>query len=257
MLYDTHMHTTFSTDSRMTMEEALVRGRELNIGITVTEHLDLDYPLPKAFIFDIDSYFAAYEKYRSDTVRLGIEIGMRPDLLRENREVLRDRPFDYVIGSIHLVDKLDIYQEGFYRGRTKQEVYSRYFAAMSACVECYDFIDSLGHIDYIARYARFADPEIYCAEFADQLDGVLRCLAEKEKAIEINTRRLVDKGAVGPLTAIYKRFYELGGRLATIGSDAHRPQDIGAGLDTALAIAAASGLKPVWFKNHQPQYMRI
>ncbi len=75
MLFDTHMHTRFSTDSQMTVEEAAARSRELNMGITITEHLDLDFPEPKAFVFDVAEYFRAYERYRSDTLLLGIEIG--------------------------------------------------------------------------------------------------------------------------------------------------------------------------------------
>ncbi|HMM22235.1 MAG TPA: histidinol phosphate phosphatase [Selenomonadales bacterium] len=256
-MFDTHMHTRFSTDSRMTIEEAVRQGKKLNLGIIVTEHMDLDYPEPQAFIFDIDEYFRTYERFRSETVRLGIELGMRCDLIEENRELLVGRPFDYVIGSIHLIDRIDIYQEHFYHGRTKREVYGQYFESMLACVKDYDFIDSLGHIDYIARYARFADTEVRYEEFPDYIDAVLRALAEQEKAIEINTRRLDDDAAAEALCAIYRRFHELGGRLVTIGSDAHRPQDIGKHFDRAMAIARSCRLQPVAFKARQPEYIAL
>lgn len=256
-MFDTHMHTRFSTDSRMTIEEAIRQGEKLNLGITVTEHMDLDYPEPKAFIFDIDEYFRAYECFRSEDVRLGIEIGMRCDLVEENRKLLAGRPFDYVIGSIHLIDRIDIYQEHFYHGRTKREVYGQYFESMLACVKNYNFIDSLGHIDYIARYARFEDTEVRHEEFPDYIDAVLRTLAEQEKAMEINTRRVGDDATVLALSAIYRRFYELGGRMVTIGSDAHKYQDIGKHFDKALAMARSCGLQPVAFKARQPEYIKI
>lgn len=255
MLFDTHMHTTFSTDSKMTIEQAIAKGQELNLGITITEHMDLGYPETNAFQFDIDEYLAAYDKFRGDKVLLGIEIGMRDDCLQDNRDLAKRDGIDYIIGSIHVIDNMDIYHESFYRNHTKQEVYSRYFKAMLDCLKCYDFIDSLGHIDYIARYARFNDPEIYYDEFADEIDAVLKVAAEKGKALEINTRRLRDERAVEILRPVYRRFAQLGGKFVTVGSDAHKPQDIGRELTRGIDLAKACNLKVVYFKNRQACYL--
>src|SRR5665647_1269850 len=103
MLFDSHMHTYFSTDSEMVIDEAVARGQELNIGITITEHMDISYPGALPFIFDVDQYFAKYKEYHSDRVLLGIEIGMRSDCLDENCRLVEAYPFDYVIGSVHVV----------------------------------------------------------------------------------------------------------------------------------------------------------
>lgn len=256
VLVDTHMHTKFSTDSKMTIEEAVAKGRELNIGITITEHMDLGYPESNAFQFDVDKYLKDYNKFRSDSVMLGIEIGMKADCLQDNRNLVEQGTLDYVIGSIHVIDNIDIYHESYYRGRTKQEVYNCYFGAMLDCIKCYDFIDSLGHIDYITRYACFADTELYYHEFTEQIDSVLKVLVQNEKALEINTRRLGDVKVIETLLPIYKRFAELGGRLATIGSDAHKPQDIGHGMVAALEMAAQCSLKAVYYKDRQPHYVK-
>jgi histidinol-phosphatase (PHP family) len=256
MLFDTHMHTRFSTDSQMTIEQTLVKAQELNIGIIITEHLDLEYPKPEAFIFDVDEYFHAYAKYRCEQVLLGVEIGMRPECLHDNQKIVEKYSFDYVIGSIHVVDNLDVYYEAFYGSRSKHEVYNQYFDVMAQCLKTYDCIDALGHIDYIARYARYEDPEIYYADFCDHIDAVLTLLAEKQKAIEINTRRLDNKKTIQALLPIYKRFYELGGRWVTIGSDAHRPEDIGKRLDIANEIANRCGLTVVYFKQRKMQYYK-
>lgn len=256
MLFDSHMHTCFSTDSKMKIDEAVMRGRELGIGITITEHMDIAYPGPQAFIFDVDQYFSEYSKYRNESVLLGIEIGMRADCLEENCRIVQSYPFDYVIGSVHIVDNIDIYTADFYQGKSKQDVYRQYFATMLQCVTCYDGIHSLGHIDYIARYARFADPEVYYHEFAEQIDEVLTVLAKKGKALEINTRRLDSKEVVNFLMPIYQRFYEVGGRLVTVGSDAHRVGEVGRGLAAGQEIADRSQLKVVYFKDGKPQYSK-
>ncbi len=161
LLFDTHIHTRFSTDSKMKMQDAVSKSEKLGLGIIVTEHMDLSYPKPESFLFDKEKYFQKYEPYRSGSVRLGIELGMRPDCLEANRKIVADSRFDYIIGSIHVVNNTDIYDSVFYKRKTKKEVYTTYFDFMLDCVQKYDFIHSLGHIDYIARYAPFADPEIY------------------------------------------------------------------------------------------------
>jgi len=255
-LYDTHMHTRFSTDSTMSMEDAVRRAGELGLGIIITEHMDLNYPEPQAFIFNVDEYFDAYQPCRNDNVLLGIEIGMRGETEPDNRRIVEGHSFDYVIGSIHIVDGVDIYQESFYQGRTKQDVYSRYFSAMLDCVTKYDWIDSLGHIDYIARYARFQDVDIYLDEFREPLEKILGLLASRNKAMEINTRRLGDKKALEALIPIYRRFKELGGQFVTIGSDAHNPKDIGKNFEQAMSLAQICNLKPVFFRERRMEYWK-
>ncbi|VBB07438.1 histidinol phosphate phosphatase hisj [Lucifera butyrica] len=252
MLFDTHIHTQYSTDSRMKIEDAVKEGKKQQLGLVITEHMDLDYPRPEAFVFDVNRYFQEYEQYRGDSVLLGIELGMRPHVGEANRQIIAGHPFDYVIGSIHLVDGLDIYYEEFYRNRSKQEAYNRYFDSMLECLKLHDFIDSLGHIDYIARYARYQDPEVYFRDFAERIDQILTVLVERQKAIEINTRRFDRQQVVESLLPIYKRFGELGGRWATIGSDAHDAAGIGKEIAAAREIAERCNLKTVYYKQRVP-----
>ncbi len=253
MLFDTHMHTQFSTDSTMLLADALDQADQLGIGITLTEHMDLAYPgEPASFVFDVDDYCSAYGPYRSDTMLLGVEIGMRPDCLDDNRRIVQGYQFDFVIGSIHVIDDIDIYCAEFYQGRTKKAVYAQYYEAMAECLEKYDFIHSLGHIDYIARYARFPDPEVYYHEHPDHIDHVLALAAAGGKAMEINTRRLDSKERIAAIMPVYRRFAELGGKLVTIGSDAHRAADVGRRLEIGMDIAEACHLTPVYYQNGNP-----
>ncbi|HWR44749.1 histidinol phosphate phosphatase [Sporomusa sp.] len=256
MLFDTHIHTRHSDDSTMAIETAISRAAELGLGITITEHIDLAHPEPDVAL-DVEQYFLDYTKYRSDKVLLGIEVGMRAECLEDNRDIINNYSFDYVIGSIHFVDNIEIYQESFYRSRTKFDAYSRYFEAMLGCLKCYDFIDSLGHIDYISRYARYEDKEIYYHEFSDRIDEILKFAAQNDKAMEINTRRLTSPEAVARLLPIYKRFYELGGRMVTLGSDAHKPEAIGSRLDVAQDMAEACKLRVVYFKQRKPEWGEV
>lgn len=253
-MFDSHLHTDFSTDSRMKIEEAIYISQNTGINLIITEHMDLKYPEENLFIFNPEDYFKEFSKYRNNNLLLGIELGMRPDCLDENRKIENSYNFDFVLGSVHIVNNMDLYYEDLYNNRSKKEAYSIYFKYMYDCVKSHSFIDSLGHIDYIARYARYDDQEIYYEEFSDLIDPILKLLAEMDKSIEINTRRFSNTLAVENLKKIYKRFRELGGNTVTIGSDSHSADSIGRGAKEAAEMAEACGLKIVYYKNRKPQY---
>jgi histidinol-phosphatase (PHP family) len=256
MIFDTHMHTEFSSDSQMTIEQAIEQAKALNIGIILTEHMDYAYPRPDMFVFDAAEYFNRYGKYRSNQLLLGIEIGMQQACLEKNRLLVEQHSFDYVIGSIHVVEGIDIYFEEFYHGRSKQEVYESYFTAMADCLAAYDFVHSLGHIDYIARYAKVAEPEIDYRQFKHSIDKVLTMAVDRELALEINTKRQYTKNALASIVPIYQRFAELGGKFVTLGSDAHVAAGIGHQFSQAFDIADSCGLTPVYFKEGKLEYIK-
>lgn len=254
ILFDSHIHTNFSTDSKMNIEEAIKVSKKSGINLIITEHMDLKYPKEKLFVFNPEEYFNSFRKYRNEELLLGIELGMRDDCITESHDIEKNYDFDFVLGSIHLVDNIDIFYEDLYENKTKNEVYNQYLRCMNDCIKSYDFIDSLGHIDYIARYAPYDDKEIYYTEFSDLIDLVLKNLASMEKSIEINTRRFPNKDAVNNLKRIYGRFKELGGKTVTIGSDSHKPEVIGHCISDARELADICGLKVVYYKNRKPNY---
>ena len=251
-MFDSHIHSTFSCDSKMKIEELSRKLKESDIGGIITEHMDIGYPTnPLAFLFDVPEYFAAYGSWRSDKLLLGIEIGMQPVSHDENRVIARRYAFDQIIGSIHVVEGADIYEASFYEGREKKEAYQSYLNAMLQAIKDYDDFDTLGHIDYICRYATYEDPELYYDDEPALWDEIFQTLVEKDKALEINTRRLDLPGAGRALTKLYKRYKRLGGHFVTIGSDAHREVEVGRRLTIARDIAEAAGLTPVYFKERQ------
>nr|MBO6295442.1 histidinol-phosphatase HisJ family protein [Schwartzia sp. (in: firmicutes)] len=247
MLFDSHLHTEFSADSDMKAKDALARAEELGIGLVFTEYIDFSSQGEKSFIFSPEEYWAAYEPLRGPRLALGGELGMVPGELEMAKTFLARAPFDEVIGSIHLIDGGDIYEPSTYEGITQQEVYLRYFTLMRDMVRQNSFIDTLAHIDYIARYAPYERPDISYADWHDAIDGVLRAVVETDTALEINTRRFDDRLAMKELAPIYRRFAELGGRCVTMGSDAHRKEVVGAHLSLAAQMAEAYGLEIVTF----------
>ena len=256
-MIDSHIHTEFSDDSQMKLEHALEQSKKIGIGMTFTEHVDLKFSKGIDNIFDIDKYFNDYEKYRTSKLLLGIEIGMQVNCLEENRKIIDKYPFDYVIGSIHVLQGEDLYYPEFYDGKTKKETFEQYFSSMVDCVKQYDFIDSLGHIDYISRYAIYNDKEIHYHEFNEYINEVIKTIVHNGKIMEINTRRLGNKEAYDNLINIYKTYNQMGGKYVTIGSDAHREENIGNYFMEATKICELCSLKPVYFKKRKMEYMSI
>ena len=81
-------------------------------------------------------------------------------------------------------------------------------------------------------------------------------MIDKNKPIEINTRRLDNAETIKALVPLYKRYKALGGRYCTLGSDAHYTEHIGRRLNEALLIAQEAELQPVYFKERQLQLIK-
>jgi histidinol-phosphatase (PHP family) len=252
LMFDSHVHVDFSTDSRMSIEEAIKKSKEDNIGLIITDHMDINYPDSKKFRFNPEEYFLKFEKYRNESLLLGIELGMTIDFMEENRKLVTGYPFDYVIGSLHFLGNNDIYDAITYEGKSKVEVYTQYFSDMLENLRVHDYIDSLGHLDYICRYNPYEDKEIYYNEFSNLIDEVLKFIIDREIYLELNTRRISNKRSLELFLPILDRYEELGGKYITLGSDAHDAITIGANFKTAFEAIEKSDLKVVYFKERKP-----
>lgn len=257
MIFDTHMHCDFSCDSHMKIAEAVAAAAKQNIGIVITEHWDDDYPTnPTEFMFDVGEYFERLGPYRSDKVLLGIEIGMQKQTTAADEALAAAYPFDYVLASIHCVNGRDLYEERCYEGQTKVEAVREFLKETLANLELHNNFDAFAHIDYMCRYMPFADKELIFSEAPELFDQVFKLLIAKEKPLEINSRRLDDPNAMSTLLTLYRRYAQLGGKYAVIGSDAHYQEHVGRRLKEALFLADAAGLEPVYFKERKMRKMR-
>lgn len=257
MLFDNHVHTEFSADSEMTAEEALRFAAGRDLGLVFTEHYDCAYPEAIDFTFDPEAYWKKYEPLRSENLRLGVEIGMCSNDEQQNLAFIAQAPFDMVIGSIHLLDGQDIYYKEFYEGREKPAVYQHYFALMASLLRTHAFVDVLGHIDYIARYAPYENPELSYANFSEKIDAVLQAAVDTDTVMELNTRRLKSRLARKELMPIYRRYRELGGRYVTLGSDAHTADAIGNSFSEAAEMTEACGLQLVTFCQRKLEMVKF
>ncbi len=254
-MFDSHVHTRVSCDCEMPIEKGIERAKALGVGIVITDHMDINPFRGDDFTFDVEAFFKAYEPFRSEKVLLGIEMGLRTEAVEENTAIVKAHAFDFVIASTHapydMETAYEYYDNAFYEGMTKQEAYEEYFDSMLKGIRANTYFDALAHIDYIARYSPYDDPEIYYDQFKEKIEAVLKELVRQGKSMEISTRRLSDVKAREELLKIYKRFSELGGKTVTIGSDSHVEDAIANHFDLAVEMAKKAGLTPVYYKNRK------
>lgn len=231
-MFDYHMHSRVSFDGFDTGLEMALAAKEHGLKeICFTDHLDYD-PLGKMGIlaFDTDAYNAEYNELHVPGVKIrrGMEFGMTVDNREQFREDLKRRPFDFVLGSIHFVDDLDVYFEEYWAGKTVFQAERRYLEATLECVQIHEDYDVLAHLTYIAKTRCHPAPRcVPYAEHRELIDEILRILVRKGKGLEMNSSGVDRTGGFLPTADVVRRFRELGGEIVTIGSDAHKSDRVG------------------------------
>lgn len=252
---DYHIHSSYSGDSQAPMEDMIKQAIALGYkNLCFTEHMDIDYPVTPespAGIFEVktDSYLydlARFKELYAGQIKLlfGIELGMQPHIMRDLARYAKSYEFDFIIASTHTVQRQDPYYPYFFENRSDEEAYRLYFTEELACMRGFTNFDVYGHIDYVIRYGKTTDQDYSYDKYADLFDKMIDRLIDMEKGIELNTGGL-RKGLrdVHPCTEFLRRYRQKGGEIITIGSDAHRPEDIGAGFDRAAEILKDCGFK--------------
>ncbi len=266
MICDFHLHTKMSYDSEADIDDvintAISKGMKY---MAVTDHHDFDLDdcvfeqkNPKAYY---DTIYSFKEKYSSKiNLSVGIELGVEACQSKRLYEFTSQCPFDFIIGSIHGVDGLDPYYDNYWNGLTTKQGMEKYFDAIIDSLNVFDDFDVFGHIDYAIRYARDENEKHYhYSDFGDRLDTILKKIISMEKGIEINTGGL-RKGltTTNPSEEIIKKYREYGGKIITVGSDAHTPADIGADFDTAEEILLRCGFDEYCvFEKRQPTFIKL
>lgn len=265
--YDFHTHTSFSGDCKHPMETQILHAIQHNIvKLCFTDHYDYDYPSTPELAFDIDlpKYYETYlelkEKYKSQIQLLfGIEVGLQPHIYDTVIKTINKYPFDFVIASTHVVDKLDPYFGSYYLNKTKKEAYSRYLKDILHNVTNYDNYNVYGHLDYIIRYGHYNDKKLYYHDHSDLLDKILSKIIQTGHGIELNTSGYRKEfNEPHPNVEIIKRYRQLGGEIITIGSDAHFPEHLGYNFDVAYKVLKECGFKYFSvFERRKPEFIKI
>jgi len=266
-LLDYHMHTFFSPDGKMTMEEACKKAVSVGLKeIAFTDHMDMDLPDNKnAFqIKDMDQYIQSIasvrEKYKGKlSIKTGIEIGLQDWTLKDAALLVRKYPFDFVIASVHLVDGLDPARSEYYENRDKIKSYTDYYQKIYDLLRQYDDYCVLGHLDYVRRYMPYPYTPGDHKIGMEIVESIFKLLVERGKGLELNTAGYKHSSKQPhPHPDILKWYRDLGGEIVTIGSDAHTVKYVGYENKRALEWLKQAGFEYVTiFTDRQPKFVKI
>ena len=241
-MFDYHMHTTVSFDAKGTPEEMVAAAVKAGLKeICFTDHIDYEIGVEKqTMVFDTEAYNAAYDHLVESAglkIRRGMEFGLKRYNQADLRRDLQRRHFDFVLGSVHFVDEVDIYWKPFWVDKTVEQAYMRYLEETLECVRVHDDYDVLGHLTYICKSPENPDRiPIYYKDYQEIGDEIMKILVSKGKGMEINTSGVDRCGDFLPTESFFRRFKELGGEIVTIGSDAHDPSRVGQYSDRACQM---------------------
>ncbi len=250
MLADYHVHTEFSDDSQELMEEQVKKAISLGLDeLCFTDHVDygikkdwsegnIEYrggdgmgtpadELEPLANVDYPAYFAKFRRLRDEfsreiNLRCGLEFGVQVGTVLRYEELFAryEQELDFVLLSIHQVENKEFWNQAFQQGRTQKEYNERYYQEMYDVIKAFKHYSVLAHVNLISRYDK--QGKYPFAAVRDMVAEILKLAIADGKGIERNTLSwhygLDDTMPSRDILRLYK---DLGGKIITIGSDAH------------------------------------
>lgn len=261
MKVDYHIHSEFSHDSVYPMEQILQDAIASGVDeVCFTEHVDYgvkddwdrghpfverdgyvmynaNYPVYLARLRELQAKYAG-----KITAKAGLEYGVQVQTIPQYEALYKKYPLDFILLSIHQVDNKEFWTQAYQREHTQREYNERYYQELLDVVRQFKHYSVLAHMDLIVRYDKqgrypFEAVKDYVAE-------ILKTVIADGKGIELNTsyhRYGLDETT--PSADILRLYRDLGGELLTIGSDTHRPGQVGGYFAESCALLKAHGFR--------------
>lgn len=261
MLADYHVHTSFSDDSECPMQEMIEQALCLGIKeIAFTEHVD--YGVRTDLNCDYKAYFPQIEKMQKQydgriVIRKGIEFGMQMHTIPVYQKDFDQYDFDFVILSNHQIEDQEFWNQKYQVGKSQDEINQNYYEAIYEVIQNYKDYSVLGHLDMIKRYDEYGDyPD---SKVMGIITKILTQVIADGKGIEVNTSSFrYGLSDLTPSVEILKKYLELGGKIITIGSDAHETEQLGAHMEEVRNKLKELGYKQFCtFQNMKPIYHKL
>lgn len=242
MKIDLHNHTVRCNHATGSEEEYIQAA--INAGTVVygfSDHAPMDFDEKYRMSFDqmreYEERVRQLQAIYADKIELllGYEVDYLPGHM-DNRVL--DADVDYLIGSVHFLDKWGFDNPEFikeYEEKNIDDIWEKYFKTVKEMVETKLF-DIVGHIDLIKVFKFMPTKDIM--EFATP---VLEAIKKADMSIEINTagyRKPCSEPY--PSKEILQKAYEFEIPI-TFGSDAHAPSQVAFCSDEAESLAKEIG----------------
>jgi histidinol-phosphatase (PHP family) len=194
---------------------------------------------------EIPYYFQAVQvlkqKYRHIIrIKAGLEIDFNPDHTDLFQEVAGTYAFDVIATALHFPGGVDVVsrRSSWCLGEKDTDyVYGLYFEQLEEMLD-YTYFDVICHIDLVKKFGRKPS-----RSFEWAFDAILSKIKEKNLTVEVNTSGFnhpIQKPY--PSLDIIRKCHEKGISI-TLGSDAHKPADVGQHYERALPMILSAGYR--------------
>ncbi|NLL17649.1 MAG: histidinol-phosphatase HisJ family protein [Clostridia bacterium] len=275
---DYHVHPNYSIDaSPATIKDYCYKAIDLELTeICFCTHVELDPKRKdkenfvmvkgeKRSVYDfnwLDNYFEEISRMQDELktsglkVKAGVEIGFCQGIEHEIEKVVNSYPFDYVLGAIHCLDHISISSKKesphYFGSREAAQVRADYFAVLMEAVKT-GLFDCIAHVDLYRRYGiGYLGPEVDTIH-RGAIEPVFDEMKRRGVGLEINTSsRRRGLKEFHPTKEILSIAVEAGIQVFTVGSDAHSLDELGEGIDEALAVLDELNVCNHVFTRRQP-----
>lgn len=257
IICDLHTHTQFSFDGAPESTPDSLCRRALEAGVSrlaITDHCDINGEVegiytPYAADEAWEAMAAAKEKYKGRLhLSLGIELGNAHQYPVEAAAVLAKHPYEFVIGSLHNLTDVPDFCMLRYEMMTDAHIHRLFDRMLDETLEMisFDGLHTLGHLTYIHRYITLAQKPFDFKPHYDKITAIYQKLISRDMALELNVSTLwKGLGVSMPTLELLKLYRDVGGKLITVGSDAHSPENVGKSIRKGYALLQTAGFTEV------------
>ncbi|HCE31882.1 MAG TPA: histidinol phosphate phosphatase [Fusobacterium sp.] len=246
MMFDQHVHSSFSFDSNEDLENYINVSN--NSDIITTEHLDFENPIINYKDSSIDylkyvGQIKNLNKKYSNKFFLGIEIGYTQKTEKRIEEFLKDKNFNLKLLSIHQngnYDYMCVNKKLISLEVLIQEYFEQIIQALESSIE----FNVLAHFEYGLRMIDISvtDFDNLASVF---LNKIIELIVKKEIAFEVNTKSMYKYKKENLYNYIIEKYIKKGGRLFTLGSDAHNIKEYAYKFDEAKNFLLSKNIKEI------------
>lgn len=260
-MFDYHMHSRVSFDSKEDPANIIKAAEKMCLReICFTDHTDYFANVDEQkWVFDQQVYSDNYDHLSHPTIKIrrGMEFGLKPYNADQLAVDAKKRDYDFILGSVHLVNEVDVYEPSYWQTITVPEAEIAYLEETLKCVQHHDGYDVLGHLTYLSKCrGHHTHKPIDLNRYRDIVEEIFKNIISRGKGIEVNTSGWDRCGDYLPGMDYVRLYKELGGEIITIGSDAHTADRVGQYSYEVVAqlkeimghVCTFEGRKPIFHK---------
>jgi histidinol-phosphatase (PHP family) len=263
---DNHLHTALCGHAAGEINEYLEKAAELGIrAVGFADHLPLYFLSPDKMIPNYamdDSELPVYIEMVKEQaavspveVKLGIEADFVPGYEKKLAILLAQHQFDFIAGSVHFIDGWGFDNPAELEGYGRRDIdgiYERYFELVQQAALT-GYFDVMSHPDLIKKF-NFPPTR----PLRTLYEETARVFKRAGVCVEVNSAGLrYPAKEIYPGPELLEIFFKHG-LPVTMGSDAHRPDDVGCGLPEAMKLIKNTGYREIaTYTNRQIQFIKI